>query len=88
LVQPARQWWKRMTEIMKKLSFFPSPADPCLFVKPAKHNQPPAFIILYVDDGGVIGKPEVIRNVLDALAKEFKINEEFCRLSNSYRQSP
>ena len=75
LVQAARQWWKKMTEIMKKLGFFPSPADPCLFVKPAMKNQPPAFIILYVDDGGVIGTPEVIRSVLDALAKEFKIKE-------------
>ena len=75
LVQAARQWWKRMTEIMKKLGFFPSSADPCLFVKPAVNNQPPAFIILYVDDGGVIGTPEVIRSVLDALAKEFKIKE-------------
>jgi hypothetical protein len=60
---------------MKKFGFFPSPADPCMFVKPALHNQPPAFIILNVDDGGVIGTPEVIRNVLDALAKEFKIKE-------------
>ena len=75
LVQAARQWWKRMTEVMKKLGFFPSPADPCLFVKPAVNNQPPAFIILYVDDGGVIGTPEVIREVLDALKKEFKIKE-------------
>ena len=75
LVQAARQWWKKMTEVMKKLGFFPSRADPCLFVKPATKNQPPAFIILYVDDGGVIGTPEVIRTVLDALAKEFKIKE-------------
>jgi hypothetical protein len=75
LVQAARQWWKKMTEVMKKLGFFPSPTDPCLFVKPPMQNQPPAFIILYVDDGGVIGTPEVIRTVLDALAKEFKIKE-------------
>ena len=64
-----------MTEVMKKLGFFPSPADLCLFVKPAVRNQPPVFIILYVDDGGVIGTPEFIKEVLVALAKEFKIKE-------------
>jgi Reverse transcriptase (RNA-dependent DNA polymerase) len=75
LVQAARQWGKRITEITKKLGFLPSPADPCLFVKSAKHNQPPAFIILYVDDGGIIGTPQVIRIFLAALAKEIKIKE-------------
>jgi hypothetical protein len=64
-----------MNDFMKKLGFSPSPADPCLFVKPAKQNQPLAFIILYVDDGGVIGTPDFIRTVMNALAKDFKIKE-------------
>jgi Reverse transcriptase (RNA-dependent DNA polymerase) len=75
LVQAARQWWKRMNDFMKKLGFFPSPADPCLFVKPGTKDQSPAFIIVYVDDGLVIGTPDLTRTVLNALAKEFKIKE-------------
>jgi Reverse transcriptase (RNA-dependent DNA polymerase) len=33
LVQAARQWYKKITDIFGKLHFFPSAADPCLFVK-------------------------------------------------------
>jgi hypothetical protein len=55
------------------LNFFPSPADPCLFVKKQTSKEPPAFIILYVDDGAIIGTDEVIKEVLDALSKEVKV---------------
>ena len=75
LVQAARQWWKKITEVFAKLDFHPTQADPCLFVKKVKPNEPPAFIILYVDDGGIIGTPQVIQDVLNALAKEFKIKD-------------
>jgi hypothetical protein len=73
LVQAARQWWKKITEVLKKAGFEPSPADPCLFVKKQKGNEPPAFIILYVDDGGVIGTRKVIDSVLTVLSKAFKV---------------
>jgi hypothetical protein len=75
LVQAARQWWKKMTQIMLKLGFIPSPADPCLFVKKPEKNQPPAFVILYVDDGGIIGTPSIIEEVLKALSKEFEVKD-------------
>jgi hypothetical protein len=54
---------------MKKLRFFPSPPDPCLFVKIGTKDDPPAFIIIYVDDGLIIGTPDLIKTVLKALAK-------------------
>jgi hypothetical protein len=38
-----------------KLDFHPSPADHCLYIKKAKVNEPPAYIILYVDDGAIFG---------------------------------
>jgi Reverse transcriptase (RNA-dependent DNA polymerase) len=75
LFQAARQWWKRVNEFMKKLRFFPSPADPCLFVKIGTKDDPPAFIIIYVDDGLIIGTSDLIKTVLKALAKEFKIKD-------------
>ena len=73
LVQAARQWWKKITETLAKIGFKPTEADPCLFVRHGANNEPPAFIILYVDDGGIIGTPKVIQEVLKALASVFKV---------------
>ncbi len=75
LVQAARQWWKKITQVFGNLGFFPTKADPCLFVKQGKGKQPPAFIILYVDDGGIIGTPEIITTVINALSKYFKVKD-------------
>jgi Reverse transcriptase (RNA-dependent DNA polymerase) len=75
LVKAAREWWKQVNTFMKKLHFFTSPADPCLFVKNGTHFDPPAFIIIYVDDGLIIGTPDLIKTVLQALAKEFQIKD-------------
>ncbi len=75
LVQAARQWWKKMTEVMSQIGFHPSKADPCLFIKRKQHNEPPAFVILYVDDGGIIGTQKVIKDVMNALSKVFKIKD-------------
>jgi hypothetical protein len=75
LVQAARQWWKKITQVFGKLNFFPTQADPCLFVKQRKTEEPPAFIILYVDDGGIIGSPTIIREVINALSKVFKVKD-------------
>ena len=60
LVQAARQWYNKIADIFAKLDFIASSADPCLFVKKKKGNEVPAFIILYVDDGAIIGTDEVI----------------------------
>jgi hypothetical protein len=38
-------------------------------------DDPPAFIIIYVDDGLIIGTPDLIKTVLHALAKEFQIKD-------------
>lgn len=75
LVQAARQWWKKITEVLNSIGFVSSKADPCLFVKAGKGKEPPAFIVLYVDDGGIIGTPEVIDEVMKLLSKVFKIKD-------------
>jgi hypothetical protein len=59
----------------EEITYFPSPADPCLFVKNGTNFDPPAFIIIYVDDGLIIGTPNLIKTVLKALAKEFQIKD-------------
>jgi hypothetical protein len=75
LVQAARQWYKKITDIFATLNFYPSPADPCLFVYKRKDNEPPAFIILYVDDGAIIATEELIEKVLKALSKLVEIKD-------------
>ena len=72
LVQAARQWYKKITSIFAKLHFFPSAADPCLFIRKTD-NQLPAFIILYVDDGAIIGSESLIKEVMTALSEELKV---------------
>jgi hypothetical protein len=91
LVQAARQWWKRFTEVMDGLGFEPSKADPCLYVKKnLKSFDQSAFVIIYVDDGGIFGTKEEIKQIIEALRKEFKVKdlgplENFvgCKISHS-----
>ena len=66
LVQAARQWWKKFKEVLGTLFYFPSKADPCLFIK-TDQLQNKSYIIIYVDDGGIFGTPEEIKNVLNKL---------------------
>jgi hypothetical protein len=75
LVQAARQWCKKITNIFATLNFYPSPADPCLFVYKRKDSEPPAFIILYVDDEAIIATEELIEEVLSALSKLVEIKD-------------
>ena len=75
MVQAARQWWKKMTQVMNGLGFYPSATEPCLFVKNPEKEEPPAFVMLYVDNGGIIGTPAIIKEVLENLSKEFQVKE-------------
>jgi hypothetical protein len=43
--------------------------DPCLFTTKANGDEPLSFGIIYVDDGGIIGTPEAIKEVIEALSK-------------------
>jgi Reverse transcriptase (RNA-dependent DNA polymerase) len=51
LFQAARQWWKKFKEVMAMCNYFPSKADPCLFIKKAQKDEPLSFVIICVDDG-------------------------------------
>jgi hypothetical protein len=64
LVQAARQWWKKFKEAIAGYNYFPSKVDPCLFVKNANNDVPLSFVIIYVDDGGIIGTHESIKEVI------------------------
>jgi Reverse transcriptase (RNA-dependent DNA polymerase) len=73
LVQAARQCWKKFKEAFAGCSYFPSKVDPCLFIKKANGDRPLSFVIIFVDDGGIIGTPEAIKEVIEALRKSFKV---------------
>jgi hypothetical protein len=68
IVQAARQWWKKFKEVMTGCNYYPSIADPCLFMKKVKDDDPMSFVIIYIDDGGIIGTLEAIKEVIIALA--------------------
>jgi hypothetical protein len=74
LVQAARQWWKKFKNVMKSIGFLPSDIDPCLFIKD-KGNGQKAFVIIYVDDRGIFGTKEDIKETIEALSKSFMVND-------------
>jgi Reverse transcriptase (RNA-dependent DNA polymerase) len=74
-VQAARQWYKKIVDIVAKLDFIASRADPCLFIKIKKDKEPPAFIISYVDDDAITGTDKVINEAMTALCKAFQVKD-------------
>jgi Reverse transcriptase (RNA-dependent DNA polymerase) len=73
LVQAARQWWKQFKEVMTGCNYYPSKADPCVVMKKVKDDERMSFFIIYVDDGGIIGNPEAINEVSEALGYTLKV---------------
>ena len=65
LVQAARQFHKKWSEILKKIGFEVNEADPCLF---SKENR--IFIGTYVDDNFVIGKDRDVREFIEDVRNE------------------
>jgi hypothetical protein len=66
---------KKSTSIFGKLDFHPSPADPCLYIKKAKGNESPAYIILDVDDGVIFGTPKIIEQVMKSISSVLKVKD-------------
>jgi hypothetical protein len=46
LVQAARKWWKKFKNVMAGCNYYPSKADPCLFLKKVKVDEPISFVII------------------------------------------
>jgi hypothetical protein len=74
LVQAARQWWKKFKEVLSKLDYYASRADPCLFIRKDK-NYKYSYLIVYVDDGGIFGSSEDIKLVIKELSKYFIVKD-------------
>ena len=72
LCQAARQFWKKLMDIMKKepFGFTVSPADPCMLFK--ENELGICIIIMYVDDMLIIGKNEQIQNLPQRYKRNFQ----------------
>jgi hypothetical protein len=57
------------------LDFNPSPADRCHFTKKPKGNEPPAYIILYVDDGVIFGTQKINEQVMKSISSVLKVKD-------------
>jgi hypothetical protein len=71
LVQAARKWWKWCKEVMATCDYYPSKSNPCLFIKKAADGVPILIVIIYVDEGGIIGTPDAIKEAIAAQGKGF-----------------
>jgi Reverse transcriptase (RNA-dependent DNA polymerase) len=63
-IQAARQWWKKFKEVLATCDYYLSKSDPCLFIKKTADREPISFVIIYVDDGGIIGAPDSMTEVI------------------------
>lgn len=72
LVQAARQWWKKFTEVLTKdLKFQQFPSDTCLLKRHTDGGT--AYLIMYVDDCLVIGDKAAVMNALHDIQLHFNI---------------
>jgi hypothetical protein len=58
---------------MAGCNYFPTKSDPFLLIKKAIGDEPLSFVIIYVDDGGIIGTPVAIKEVIETLSKSFEV---------------
>lgn len=73
LKQAARVWNKRIDEVLKRMKFAPSTADPCLYVR--CEGKQYVFLLIYVDDVIVIcNVEEEFKAVVDGLQQQFKLS--------------
>ena len=64
----ARQYYKKVIEILKNSDFVGGSIDPCLYVK--KSVKGIVYVALYVGDNLMIGNMAAIDNAIEALKKK------------------
>jgi hypothetical protein len=65
LVQAARQWWKKLVTILRKIGFEGGYSDPCLMTR--RYALGIIFIALYVDDCLCVGHTTAIKDTIEQL---------------------
>ena len=66
LVQAARQWFKRLSDVLITLGFNPCESDPCLMYRIDKEGL--CIILMYLDDNLIVGS----RKAIDKATNEIK----------------
>ena len=66
LVQAARQWFKRLSDVLITLGFNPCESDPCLMYRIDEEGL--CIILMYVDDNLIVGS----RKAIDKATTEIK----------------
>jgi hypothetical protein len=75
LVQSAREFYNKLLSTLKSMAFTENKSDPCLLSKWIDDNV--VMIRIYVDDCLVVGKEELIQEVIEGLkASVFNLNIE------------
>jgi hypothetical protein len=59
-------------EGMVTCDYYPTKSDSCLFIKSAEGGEPISFVIMYVDDGGIIGNPDAMKELIEDKEKIIK----------------
>ena len=77
LVQAARQFFKKFTQVLKKIGFSQSYAEPCLFIRQNKQKEF-LLLVVHVDDCYIVGNlNEVERLVKDIEANGLKVKVSY-----------
>jgi hypothetical protein len=75
LVQSARQFYKKYTDILKSLGFVGGKIDPCLFMR--KDRNGVVYVAIYVDDCLFMGeKRAILKAIEDIIESGFKLKVE------------
>jgi len=71
LVQAARQWFKRLSDVLITLGFKPCESDPCLMYRVNENGM--CIILMYVDENLIAGSNTAIDQVTDKTRKVFNV---------------
>jgi len=74
LVQAAKAFYKKLTQVLRELGFTGGYADPCLLSRKGKKGY--VYIAIYVDDCLCCGEPEEIEVLIKELEKTFELKIE------------
>ena len=73
LKQAARAWHQELKRVLQSYGFEVSRADSCLFV--FEKNGSRTYLMIYVDDGLIIGHKSDVKDIIQILEKEFDIRK-------------
>lgn len=73
LKQAARAWHETLRTVLTEAGFAVSTADTSLFLC-SKHKTT-TYLLIYVDDGLIVGHKEQVQEVVDVLEKRFKLRK-------------